>query len=145
MGPAAVVTDLPFRSVVLATDLSTVGLRAAQYAASICESFLGSLALLHVIENVPKDMAVRRSLENTVRQEVRTLVPDDPNLSAHPEVRFGDPADEILELAGSTEATLIVMAARHRGSIADHAPWGTLSRVIHKAQCGVMVVRGHLA
>ena len=145
MGPAAEVADLPFRSVILATDLSTLGLRAAQYAASLCQSFLGSLTLLHVIQNTPKEMPARRLLEKAVRHELALLVPSDPNLSAHADVRFGDPAEEILQLAESTNASMIVMAAKHGSMVADHAPWGTLSRVIHKARCGVLVIRGHLA
>ena len=145
MGPAAAVPNLPFRSVVLATDLSTADLRAAQYAASLCESFLGDLTLLHIIENAPKDLPGRRSLEATVRQELGLLVPTHANLCAHADVQFGDPAEEILKMANSTDASLLVMAAKRGSVVADHAPWGTLSKVIHRSPCGVLVIRGHLA
>ena len=146
MGPSSSVAENLFRSILLATDLSTSALRAAQYASSLCERFGGSLTLLHVAEQKTSETASKILLEEQTRRELALLVPDKPKISAQVDLQIthGEPAQEILKMAKAVNATLIVLGAKQGGIVADHSPWATLSKVIHAAECGVLVLRGHL-
>ena len=147
MGPCAEVPEQLFRSIVLATDLSTIDLRAAQYASSLCEELGGTLTLLHVVHDPPRDARTRKAIENRLSERLRLLIPENSALSSRSRARieYGEAAEQILNVAKSGNANLVVMGARRGSMVADHAPWATLSKVIHSATCGVLVIRGHLA
>jgi nucleotide-binding universal stress UspA family protein len=75
------------------------------------------------------------------------MVPEAAELWCRPEatVRFGNPADRILEAAKEHEADLIVLgvrdAAGHLGA-ATHLERTTAHRVVVQATCPVLTVRG---
>ena len=147
MGPHAHNESDPFKSIVFATDLATTGLRPAQYACSLTERFRSQLLVVHVVEKPLSTFAIQSNLENRLLREMRELLPNDADLACHPQFRieYGKPGDEIAEAVRSVAASLLIVGVRSKGDLVDHLPWLTLSRMIHEAGCGVLVVRNHFA
>lgn len=57
-------------------------------------------------------------------------------------VHQGHPAERIIKEAQTIDADLIIMSAHHRGRL-DHALLGSNSaRVVERAQCSVLILRG---
>ena len=133
----------PLRSIVLATDLPPTSLRAAQYATSLAGQFGSSLTVAHVLKD--HGVASGPIEENLIRKELRELVPHDVELKKHLHIQInsGTAAEEIAHIAKRKKADLIVMGAHEDGTLADHAPWATLSHVIREARCPVLVVQPH--
>jgi nucleotide-binding universal stress UspA family protein len=146
MGPVAHPDKEPFRSIVFATDLSSTGLRPAQYASSLAGHFHSQLLMLHVIEEPVKDRVIQSEIEGHLLRDLQALLPADANLSCTPQFRieYGTPAERVAEVARSIKASLVVVGARRGNALADHLPWLTLSKVIREAACGVLVVRNRL-
>jgi len=148
VGPRCARRFDPFRSMVLATSLPPDSLRAVQYALSLAKETGAMLTVVHVVPGrVPGMGILVRSAEERAREELHQLVPNDPELKKHVhfEVVAGDAAEEILSAAKRLKASLIVMGARERSMIAEHAPWATLSAVIRESHCPVLAVQPHLA
>ena len=86
------------------------------------------------------------SVANAMHQ-LYELVPPEAELWCRPEatVRFGNPAERILEAAMELEADLIVLgvrdAAGHLGA-ATHLERTTAHKVVARATCPVLTVRG---
>ena len=139
-GPHCRRTYHPFKSILLATDLSLESLRSAQFASALSEEFHSQLTIAHVIRNQPA-----REDRDQGFAKIKELVPEDTGLQKH--IRFsihsGDPASELLGVAERTNADLIVMGVHETGFAADHAPWSTISSVIREARCPVMAVQPH--
>ena len=82
-----------------------------------------------------------------VMHELYELVPAEAELWCRPEatVRFGNPAERILDAATELEADLIVLgvrdAAGHLGA-ATHLERTTAHKVVAHAPCPVLTVRG---
>jgi nucleotide-binding universal stress UspA family protein len=142
-GPNCVAEQNPFRSILLATDLETTGLRAAQYASALSEHAHGQLTVLHVIEKRP-DIPTEESA--LIENRLRSLLPADVGLHCTPKVRieFGSPAEVVSAVAQSESASLVVVGLRPRSALVEHSPWSTLSHIIREVKCGVLAVRSHL-
>lgn len=147
MGPRARCTRRPFESIVFATDMKSTALRAAQYASSIAERFHSRLAVLHVVEEEQPVSAIRAELDDRLREELKAIMPSALAEHCAPDfvVSYGSVAEQILELARSRNATLLVLGARHRALLEDHLPWMTLSRTVRGAACGVLVVHDRVS
>ena len=143
VGPSCALVEHPFRSILFATDLTSTGLRAAQYAASLAERFHSRLTLLHVAHSGKVDAATAAA--EKAHREIEQLLPDDISQYCKTEIRIatGKRADEILAASNSIAASLIVVGLKDR-PLADHATWSTLSHVIREAKCPVLGVRSHL-
>ena len=138
-----------FRRVLFATDFTTEAQAAAPYAISMAQEHQASLLLLHVMRD-PDFKARKRTAEDSVANvmhQLYELVPAEAELWCRPEatVRFGNPAERILEAAEELEADLIVLgvrdAAGHLGA-ATHLGRTTAHRVVAHAPCPVLTVRG---
>jgi nucleotide-binding universal stress UspA family protein len=148
IGPACANHAGPWKSIVLATNLTAGSLRAAQYATSIAESSGAALTLLHVLPGHSGENGVFREEEkNSAIEQLVLLAPNtvEARMRSCFEVAFGQPAEQILQIADRRKANLIIMGVREHGVMADHAPWATLSEVIRHAPCPVLAVRPHLA
>lgn len=134
-------------SIVFATDLEIGAFRPAQYASSIAEEMNARLTLLHVRKPGPKDAATSPAdVELHWARTLRQLLPPDAELWCKPNVRVevGNASEEVLRVAQSESANLIVVGVRENAPLADHSPWSTLSQIIRGADCPVLGVRGHL-
>jgi nucleotide-binding universal stress UspA family protein len=59
-------------------------------------------------------------------------------------VQYGRPAEAIVAVARSEDASLLIVGLRSLSPMADHSPWSTLSYVIREVNCAVLGVRSHL-
>ncbi len=135
--PAEPCTDI--RTILFATDLKSQSM-AAPYAISLAQEYQACLILLHVIEpqEVPDHSRFAALLRN--------LVPTEAEFWCSPEcvVERGSAAEDILDLATHRDVDLIVMGARHLGSLpgaATHLSITTAHKVVSQAPCPVLTVR----
>jgi nucleotide-binding universal stress UspA family protein len=146
IGPLARNERELFKSIVFATDLSSTGLRPAQYASSFAERFHSQLLVMHVIEEPLHNISAQLEVEARLLQDMQSLLPKDADLSFYPQFRIehGRPAERIIETARSVKANLLILGARRQHALADHLPWLTISKVVREAGCGVLVIRNRL-
>lgn len=136
------------KEILHATDFTLASRAAAPYAISQAQEQGAHLVLLHVIET-PKagELTYGGEFVDAAMHLLHDLVPPDANLSCKPEevVKFGAPADVILDLARERNADLIVLGVRKpEGNIAlaTHFGRATAYRVVSEANCPVLTVRG---
>ncbi len=144
-----------FRTILLTTDFSETSLRAIPPALAIARAFDSKLLVAHVVEDILPPLAdefsalpfqevldAQRShaataLERFVADHVRPS-----GVEAERVLVDGVPHVEIVRLAEVRAADLIVMATHGRGFI-SHAIFGsTTERVLRRAPCPVLTVRG---
>ena len=138
-----------FHRVLYATDFSPEAQAAAPYALSMAEENQARLLLLHVMRNPSAekiDEAARLSVAN-VMHRLYEIVPQSAELWCRPEatVRFGVPADGILEASKDLDADLIVLGVRHPGKqmgAATHLERSTAHQVVAHSVCPVLTIRG---
>lgn len=142
-----------FDRVVCAIDFSTASLAGLEYALSIAEEADARLTLLNVIEQPPEfghsplepDFdADRYHAEAEARQltKLQALVPEHAAqfCTVRMEVLEGSPSRQLLRMAASQHADLIVVGVHGRNAI-DLAVFGSTSKdVVVNAQCPVLVV-----
>jgi nucleotide-binding universal stress UspA family protein len=75
---------------------------------------------------------------------LKALVPTEADLWCTPryEIEFGSAADGILKAASEYKADLIVMGVRHPDFSFSHLPPATAYKVVCRAPCPVLTVRG---
>jgi nucleotide-binding universal stress UspA family protein len=138
-----------FHRVLFATDFTPEAQAAAPYAISMAQENQARLLLLHVMRD-PDPKRNKRTEQDSVANimhQLYELVPAEAELWCRPEatVRFGNPAERILDAARELEADLIVLgvreAAGHLGA-AIHLERTTAHRVVAHAPCPVLTVRG---
>lgn len=138
-----------FHTILYATDFSREADAAAPYALSLAEESQARLMLLHVLpEPYPKKgpKSSKESVADAMHQMQSLLPRNEANL-CRPEtmVRFGRPAEKILECAKESGADLIVMGVRAPGSrmgIESHFESAIAHRVVTQAICPVLTMRG---
>jgi nucleotide-binding universal stress UspA family protein len=140
----------PFARIVCAIDFSPCSELALSHAMALAQESKGALALLHAIEVLPLYYDFSPPVVVDVdawRQEalqrLRGLVPDDVRGAC--EVRevavHGKAYQEILKLAGTMHADLIVMGIQGRGAVDRFFFGSTANHVVRQAGCAVMTVR----
>ncbi|ACO33235.1 MULTISPECIES: universal stress protein [Acidobacterium] len=146
VGPQCTSRYRPLRQVVLAVEKPMHALRATQYACSITREFGATLAIAQVLAEYDESGPMEHVEEQRAREELKLLVPGDPELAAHVDLRVlrGDAAEELLHLAKVRDAGLVIVAPRTRAAFADRTPWSTLADIIRWASCPVLAVPPHL-
>lgn len=132
-----------FGHILYATDFSGGSRRALTYAWSLAEEDAAELTLLYVIESKPSSESELVRWRTHDREKLSKLIPPFVQLASPPEVEveMGDPGKEIVRLADSREADLIVMGSRRGGALSTHLPWSTLHHVVRHAPCPVLTAR----
>jgi nucleotide-binding universal stress UspA family protein len=138
-----------FRRVLFAADFTLEAQAAAPYAISMAAENQARLLLLHVMRD-PDTKSNRRTSQDSVANvmhQLYELVPEEAELWCRPKatVRFGNPAERILEAAVELEADLIVLGVRGASghlSAATHLERTTAHKVVARAPCPVLTVRG---
>lgn len=137
-----------FQNIVLAFDGSDYGNKALQCARSISERFEATLWLVHVFRYPPdlmgyadyeKLFAKRKSAAQTVLDEARQKL-GTTTFIVNEELLEGPEAESILKVAESRKADLIVMGRRGFGAVKGFLVGSVSRKVIHFADCPVMVV-----
>ena len=145
VGPHVQVTSQGrFGHVFYATDFSTGSLRALHYALSLAEEDRAEFTMLHIIQSKPASEAQLLEWKRQAHEKLNAMVPPDLDLAFKPEieVEVGTPQTEILRLADTRKAELIVMGSHAAGAASTHLPWSTLHHVLQHAHCPVLTVRG---
>lgn len=142
---------LTLTRILCATDFSEVSVRAETYAAALAKHYEASLHLLHVdpplplmapYGEVPVDI---RLFEEQRAQAVADLAAAKIRAQAsgvpvETSLRGGHAAREILEMARSESADLVVLGTHGRGGV-EHLLLGSVAeKVLRKAPCPVLVV-----
>jgi nucleotide-binding universal stress UspA family protein len=135
--------ELELRQILFATDFTPESLAGAPFAISLAEEFQARLALLHVIEEHDRE---RPSPTEWALERLGRLVPSEASLWCKAEsfVKFGSPAECILQAASEHNPDLIVLGVRPAGrrlGAVTHLPWATAHKVIAHASCPVLTVR----
>jgi len=65
-----------------------------------------------------------------------------PEISAHPRVEAGDPADIIIDVANEEESDLIVMGSRGLGTLGGLLTGSVSAAVLEAAPCPVLLCKG---
>lgn len=144
-GPAA------FTRILCAIDFSDCSKLALDYALSLAQENGAALTLTHVVETHPlyADFAPSVTIDldawtREARTRLHAMVPDAGRAacSIAEIVHEGKPYREILQLAKTLDADLIVLGVRGRGA-ADMFFFGsTTHHVIREGRCAVLTLRG---
>ena len=131
-----------------ATDFTPESLAAAPLAFSLARHRHARLTLLNVLEGpAAEDLVDRRLYVDSTVRALQHQVPKDTseNCELNYEVREGLPSAEILKVARERGADLIVLGVRPatgRLGLATHLARPTAHRVVCKATCPVLTIRG---
>ena len=137
-----------FENIVMAFDGSEYSYKALKSAKSLSERYEANLWLVHVFRN-PTDFlgyadyeklfAKRKSLAQTVLDDARQTL-DRTSFPVQYELIEGHESESILKVADNREADLIVMGTRGLGAVKGFLVGSVSRKVIHYADCPVMVV-----
>lgn len=134
-----------FRSLLLPLDLSPVSDRVIGRAALLPLAHDARLTLLHVVPGTlpaPARKRAQADAQKTLDAEERALTKILPRgVAVESVVAVGSPKAEIVELASSTNAELIVMGRGGGRALRDVFLGSTAERVIRRGQLPVLVVR----
>jgi len=136
------------KEILYATDFTPASRGAAQYAISQAQEQGAHLVMLHVIEP-PKagEFTYRGEFVDAAGKLLQEMVPTQANLSCQPEelVKFGDPAEVILNVARERNVDLIVLGVRRPEvnlGLTTRFGRAVAYRVVSEATCPVLTVRG---
>ena len=136
---------LPYRRLLIPTDLSPASRRAFPLAALLARSFEASVAALHV--SPPPPLAILTGLPGSTSFPVPTdddvrrfLCPELEDIPVEPSVYVtGAPWYRIVQTAEEGRTDLIVMSTQGHDSVRDGIVGSTTDRVLRHAPCSVLV------
>lgn len=136
---------LPYRRVLVPTDLSEASRRALPLAALLARAFGAQILALHVIPRARSAALVRvaRRPEAPAPDEhtlQRFLAPQLDGLRVVPLIESGEPGEGILRAARLHRPDAIVMSTRRRDSLKDRILGTNAERVLRDSPCPVLVV-----
>jgi nucleotide-binding universal stress UspA family protein len=134
------------KRILYATDFSPDSVRALAFAVSLAETFGATLIPTYVTPQIGEDPSAKTRFEEFFEERLQELLAGQISTRSHCDyrVKFGTPADGILQAADEENADLIVMGVRGAGSLvrATHHLGVTADRVVSEACCPVLTVRG---
>lgn len=145
--------SLPYQKVLCAVDFSPVSTRALAYALSLAQEAAATLVLTHVLEwpgpqQAASDSslatsALAESLRRAAEERLHHCVPDTARAWCQTReiVPSGKPHLEIVKLAASEHADLIVVGVHSRPAVVAPFFGSTANQVVRHATCPVLVVR----
>jgi len=143
------------RRIVVPQDFSDYSLHALKYAVTLAGLFNSELIILHVVEPIvyPADFSfgqvsipameeeIRKHSEEQLNELVTKEIPSSIKVTSI--IKVGKPFIEIIEVAKTENADLIVISSHGRTGM-DHVLFGsTADKVVRKAPCPVLTVRPH--
>jgi nucleotide-binding universal stress UspA family protein len=147
---------LPFRKILCPTDFSEPSFKAMDAAVELAQHFDARLLLVHVVSPVPVVPApeapagfnvalYQQELETSAKRSLADLIkeriPSEVKVEAR--VLLGNPAGEIVQIAGSEGVDLIVIAAHGLTGWRRIIFGSVASRVVRLATCAVLTVHVH--
>jgi nucleotide-binding universal stress UspA family protein len=147
----------PFQleNVLVPIDFSEFSRRALEYALPLAEKFGAKIILVHVVEPAfyPENVMIPVETEdlNTIMLREGQKMLDGlgtekikPEINSEKIVAIGRPHNEIIQMAESHHADLIIIATRGRTGLKHMLMGSTAERVVRHAPCPVLVVRERL-
>jgi nucleotide-binding universal stress UspA family protein len=136
--------EVRLRHIVYATDFTPEAESAAAYALSLAQEYQAQLALLHVLPSAAETAEPATPLVGSVIERLQAQVSPEAELWCRPlyAVEYGEAAEGILKAAAEQKADLIVLGVRHPARRATHLPPATAYKVVCRAHCPVLTVRG---
>ena len=142
----------PFKTILCAIDFSRDSQRALTVAHGLAQAAAGRLVVVHALEHLSGETPAlaahfnvadfRRTLEGVARQRLGELLVSevDNQCETRVVVANGKASREVLRVAATTEADLIVLGVHGRNAI-DLALFGSTTRhVLHRATVPVLTV-----
>jgi universal stress protein A len=133
-------------------DFSGKSRQALRFAIPLAQKFAARIVFLHVIASGP-DLASAAAVipPERIRQKNDALTRLDKmaakllprSIRSQNLVRFGRPADAILDTASRIDADMIVMTTHGRTGLGRFFLGSTAERVMRRARCPVLSVRRH--
>lgn len=143
------------KKILVPQDFSEYSLHAMKYAVTFAELFKSELIVLHIVEPIvyPADFSFGQVSIPAMEEEIRKHSEEQLNDLMEKEIpagtkatsiiRIGKPFIEIVEVAKSENADLIVISSHGRTGM-DHVLFGsTADKVVRKAPCPVLTIRPH--
>lgn len=138
--------DGSLKCVLFATDFTWESLAAVDYAVSLARENHACLVLLHVIQQFREEEVLGDLSAAEAIYHLDQVLPRDAQLCHRPEliVKFGKPAENIVDVARTCGADLIVLGIRDgdRFGVASHVERTVAHHVVVNASCPVLTVRG---
>lgn len=144
----------PNKCILTATDFSEYSKVALDICLGVSRCMKTKLYVLHTIEKFPHDYRhllssaahadMKQKLEEEAMGKIKTMIPGEllENEDIVPIVRFGKPFLEIIQVAKEENVDLLVIGTHGRAGV-DRVILGSVAeRIVRKARCPVMVVRG---
>ncbi|HEX5217823.1 MAG TPA: universal stress protein [Vicinamibacterales bacterium] len=144
---------LPYKKILCAIDFSPVSTSALAYAMSLAQESAATLVLAHVLEwpgpqQVASDSslaacALAESMRRAAEERLHRSVPHEARAWCQTReiVPTGKPHLEIIKLAASEHADLIVTGVHSRPAVVAPFFGSTANQVVRHATCPVLVVR----
>jgi len=144
------------RKILVPTDFSEDSVRAFQMALSIAAKYQARIFLLHVISNTVQQSLsdycldqgiVARVLSESIvfsnekLQEAIDKNQQSGDIKVIPDVRKGQPYEEILKEASERKVDLIVIASHGKTGLQKYFIGSVTERVMKEAKCPVLLVR----
>jgi universal stress protein A len=144
-----------FSRILVPTDFSSPSDAALEYARILAAKFGSALRILHVIDDpsassdfvgdgfAPSTDEIRNALVVHARKRLDHLMNlvDRSRYHAHVDAVLGMPADAIVDYAGATGTSLIVMGTHGRTGLAHLLMGSVAEQVVRTAPCPVLTVR----
>lgn len=137
-------SQIEFGSILFVTDFGPSAERAGAFAVYLARKYGGRLTCLHVLEDLKASgrpalehfrQIHTQGMRQSLRATDRTFVPSELC------VRFGDAAEQILNVAYDCAADLIVMGSKASAGWVGQVPFSTAYNVAARAPCPVLTVR----
>ena len=129
------------RRILCPVDFSPCSEAANYYASTLAASTGASVAYLHVAYPSILDGSIESELDSMLEELSSRIQPTAKGVRCFHNVRYGNPAKQISELAKELDVDLIVMGT-HGQTAAPRALHGSvLAKVLRGTECAVMAVK----
>ena len=142
------------KCVLVATDFSEYSKVALDICLGVSKCMKTKLYVLHTIEKFPHDYKhllssarhtnMKQKLEEEAMEKIKEMIPGEllEKEDIVPVVRFGKPFIEIIQIAKEKKVDLLAVGTHGRAGV-DRVILGSVAeRIVRKAGCSVMVIRG---
>jgi nucleotide-binding universal stress UspA family protein len=144
-----------FNRILVPTDFSPPSDAALEYARLLAAKFGSTLRILHVVDDpssssefvadgfAPSTEEIRVGLVEHARTRLDHVINlvDRSRYNAHADAVLGSPAEAIIDYAGATGTSLIVMGTHGRTGLAHLLMGSVAEQVVRTAPCPVLTMR----
>jgi nucleotide-binding universal stress UspA family protein len=143
----------PIHTIVHPTDFSSYSEAAFQLACSLAKDHQAKIIVAHVFEvptmvhggvMTPPPPPVPAEQIEELKSKLHKIQPPDPAVAVEHRLLQGNPAQEILHLAQTTQCDLIVMGTHGRTGLRRLLMGSVAEKILREADCPVLTVKTRL-